>query len=196
MTFATTLSRVAALCLLAGVAHASPVPAADSRHPVPATVYRPALPFQAAALEPASPDRAWREQNRIVGATHSMMPAMGGHGADAHAGHTMAAPDTHAGHGAMHVAASLPMATATGPHAGHRMHAGHAADGKAAPLSGSGCCKDGCCKDGSCCGAADAGAGMGGCCAKGGADAPPSCAPALPAAGAPPAHHHQHGGQP
>ena len=98
MTFATTLFRVAAPCLLAGAAHASPVavpvpvPAADGGHPVPATVYSPALPYRAAAAEAASPDRAWREQHRIVGAYNSMMLTMDGHGADAHAADAKAAP--------------------------------------------------------------------------------------------------------
>jgi hypothetical protein len=110
MTIDATLSRVAALCLLAGAAHASPAPAADGRTPVPATVYSAILPYRAAATEPASPDRAWREQNRIVGAANSMMPAPDGHGAHG----------THA----------------ADPHAGHRMPGAHAADGKAAPMPG------------------------------------------------------------
>lgn len=114
MTIDATLSRVAALCLLAGAAHASPAPAADGRTPVPATVYSAILPYRAAATEPASPDRAWREQNRIVGAANSMLPALDGHGAHG----------THA----------------ADPHAGHRMSSAHTADGKAAPMPGS-CCK-------------------------------------------------------
>ena len=80
MTFATTLSRVAALCLLAGAAHAAPVSpsasapapasAADSSVPVPATVYTPAAGYRPAAAEPAGPAQVWREQNRIAaGAT-------------------------------------------------------------------------------------------------------------------------------
>ncbi|MGJ9419601.1 hypothetical protein ACHAC9_17860 [Massilia sp. CMS3.1] len=75
MTFVTTLSRVAALCLLAGVAHAAPaaVSAADGSIPVPATVYSPALSYGAPAPQPASPDRAWREQNRIVAGYDGMM---------------------------------------------------------------------------------------------------------------------------
>jgi len=130
MTFATTLFRVAAPCLLAGVAHASPVPvpAADGGVPVPATVYTSALPFRPAAPEAVRPDQAWREQNRIVGAYDSMALTMGrhaGHAAPAadphaaHAGHA-AANGAHAGHGAMHGAAANAPAD---PHAGHRMPA-------------------------------------------------------------------------
>ena len=90
MTFATTLSRVAALCLLAGAAHALPVPVADSSAPVPATVYAPAAGYVPAAPEPAGPAQVWREQNRIV-AGGDAMPAM----------------DAHAGHGAMHDHAAM-----------------------------------------------------------------------------------------
>lgn len=206
MNYATTLSRVAALCLLAGAAHASPVvvspAAADAGIAVPATVYSPALPARPAAAEAASPDRAWREQNRIVAGYNPMMLTMAAHGAAAHAGHAAPAADPHAGHtmaqhGAQagHGAAAATSAPAADPHAGHRMPAAQAMDGKAAPMSAGGCCKDGCC----CKGAAGAGhAGMQGCCAKGGADAPQSCAPAHPAPGAPgaPPHPKHHGGQP
>jgi hypothetical protein len=119
MTFATTLLRVAAPCLLAGAAHASPVPAADPAAPVPPTDYRPAAVYRAAAPEPASPALAWREQNRIVGAQDAMMPAMGGAGHDAHTAH-----------------------------AGHAGHAGHApAAGSAPKAAAMACCGEGgsCC---------------------------------------------------
>jgi hypothetical protein len=95
MTFAATLARVAALCLLAGAAHALPVPVADSSTPVPATVYRPAAAYRPAAPEPAGPALVWREQNRIVAAVDTM-PAM----------------DAHAGHGAMHGAVQAKTAAA------------------------------------------------------------------------------------
>jgi hypothetical protein len=133
MTFATTLFRVAAPCLLAGVAYASPVsvsvPAADGGVPVPATVYTPALPYRPAVPEATRPDRAWREQNRIVGAYDSMALTMG-----AHAGHAAPAADPHAGHGghaAAHDAASAP----DDPHAGHRIPATPVAPSKAADHS-------------------------------------------------------------
>jgi len=128
MTSAITLSRVAALCLLAGAAHASPVPvsiaAADAGVPVPPTVYTPAARYQPAAPTAASPALAWREQNRIVAAQDSMMLTMGGqaHGADPHAGH--------AGH-----------APAADPHAGHAMAGSGAMPGAARPC----CAGDGCC---------------------------------------------------
>ena len=133
MTFATTLFRVAAPCLLAGVAHASPVavpvPAADGAVPVPAAVYQSALPYRPTAADAARPDQAWREQNRIVGAYNSMALTMG-----AHAGHAAPAADPHAGHGghaAAHDAASAP----DDPHAGHRMPATPVAPSKAADHS-------------------------------------------------------------
>jgi len=136
MTFATTLFRVAAPCLLAGVAHASPVPvpAADGGIPVPATVYTSALPYRPAAPAAVRPDQAWREQNRIVGAYDSMALTMGAHAghtapaADPHAG-PAAANGTHAGHGAMHGAAANAPAD---PHAGHRMPAAPAPSKEAA----------------------------------------------------------------
>jgi hypothetical protein len=114
MTFATTLFRVAPLCLLAGAAHASPVPAsaADPAVAVPPTTYSPAAAYRPAAAEAASPERVWREQNRIVAAQDAMTQAMGG---AAHAGHQM--------HG--------------------DAHAGHAPGAQAASTSGCACCKDG-----------------------------------------------------
>lgn len=123
MTFATTLVRVAAPCLLAGAAHASPVPAADPAAPVPPTDYRPAAVYRSAGPEPARPDLAWREQNRIVGAQDSMMLTMGGAGQQAHA--------AHAGH-----TASTPAA-------------GSAPQAAAMSCCGDAEC---CCKDGGCCG--------------------------------------------
>jgi hypothetical protein len=173
MTSAITLSRVAALCLLAGAAHASPVPvpvpAADAGVPVPPTVYAPAARYQPAAPDAASPDRAWREQNRIVAAQNSMMLTMGGqaHGADPHAGHTGHAP-------------------AAGPHAGHAMAGSGAMPAAARPCcAGEGCC----CKDS---------ASKGACCGKDAAGAPQSCAPAqpAPASGGAPSRGHQHGAHP
>ena len=134
MTFATTLSRVAAPCLLAGAAHALPVPVADSSVPVPATVYTPAARYRPAAPEPAVPAQVWREQNRIVGAGDAM-PAMEAHAGDG------AMHDHAAMHGAAQVktgaaqcgAASQSCAPATRTaaagaaapaHAGHQ-HGGH-----------------------------------------------------------------------
>jgi hypothetical protein len=171
MTSVFTLSRVAGLCLLAGAAHASPVhvsTAADAGVPVPPTVYAPAARYQPAAPDAASPDRAWREQNRIVAAQNSMMLTMGGQapGADPHAGHAGHAP-----------------AAAADPHAGHQMAGAGNMSGAAKPCcAGEGCC----CKD--------SGA-RGACCGKDLADAPQSCAPArpAPASDGAPSGGHQHG---
>jgi len=123
--------------LLAGTAHASP-PAANPDAPVPPTRYQPSSAYTPPAAEPATPDRNWKEQNRIVaaGASHDhaahehaghaghAMPAAAP--ADPHAGHTMhqAAPvDPHAGH-AMHHAAPAP-APAPAPAAPAHQHEGH-----------------------------------------------------------------------
>jgi hypothetical protein len=122
MTFATTLFRVAAPCLLAGAAHASPVAvpaavsvaAADGGVPVPATTYQSALPYRPAAPEAVRPDQAWRAQNRIVGAYDSM--ALTG---AAHAGHAAPA-DPHAGH---HMPATPAAPAKTTDHADHADHA-------------------------------------------------------------------------
>lgn len=173
MTRAITLSRVAALCLLAGAAHASPVPAADSRIAVPATVYTPAAAWRPAAADAASPDRMWQAQNRIVAAYDSMALTKGGHGAGQHPGHAAPGADPHAGH-AMHAAPGA-----------HGAHAG-ASQGGSCRASGA-CGKDACCCKGEA--GATHGAGMDGCCARGAADAPRSCAPAPPA----PAAAHRHG---
>jgi len=131
MTFATTLFRVAAPCLLAGVAHASPVavpvPAADGGVPVPATVYQSALPYRPTAADAARPDQAWREQNRIVGAYNSMALTMG-----AHAGHAAPAADPHTAHGG-HAGAHGAHAD---PHAGHHMPAASAPSKEAADHAG------------------------------------------------------------
>jgi hypothetical protein len=171
MTSAITLSRVAALCLLAGAAHASPVPvstAADASVPVPPTRYTPAAQYRPAVPDAASPDRAWREQNRIVAAQNSMMLTMGGQaqGADPHAGHA-----GHAGHAA-DAHAAMPMGDAAPAQcsAGSASAPAGAKSGASAPS----CCADaGCCKDG---------AGMGGCCGKDAAGAQSGG--------------HQHGAQP
>jgi hypothetical protein len=127
MTFATTLSRVAALCLLAGAAHAAPVSpapasAADSSAPVPATVYTPATGYRPAAAEPAGPAQVWREQNRIV-AGGDAMPAMDGHTAHG------AMHDHAAMHGAAHektaAAQRAPATPTAGAEAAAPAHAGH-----------------------------------------------------------------------
>ncbi|MET0983728.1 MAG: hypothetical protein ABWY02_16600 [Telluria sp.] len=126
MTFAIAFCRAAALCLLAGSAYAATVPAADASAPVPATRYQPTV-YPAPSPPSATPDQAWREQNRIVAAYDSMaltMPADSGHGA--HGQHAAAGADPHAGH---------KMPAAADPHAGHHMHTGAATGG---------CCKDGC----------------------------------------------------
>ena len=109
-------------------AHAASVPAADPNAPVPPTRYQTGAAYQPRPAEPATPDQAWKEQNRIVAATPGHGHAM--HGADPHAGHAMpaAAPaDLHAGH-------AMPASSPADPHAGHAMpapapadpHAGHA----------------------------------------------------------------------
>lgn len=111
MTFATTLSRVAALCLLAGAAHALPVPVADSGAPVPATVYAPAAGYRPAPPEAAGPALVWREQNRIVAAGDAM-PATHDHAAMHGAVHakTAGAPAT--------IAAAMSMQTASAEQCG------------------------------------------------------------------------------
>ncbi len=129
----SAISRIAPACaalscLLAAAAHAG-VPAADPKAPVPPTQYRPAVVYQPRPAEPVTPDQAWKEQNRIVGAASGPGPEPTpghDHAAHGHAGHAMpqAAPaDPHAGH-------AMPAAAAD-PHAGHTMpaaadaHAGH-----------------------------------------------------------------------
>lgn len=112
MTLAIALCRVAALCLLAGAAHAAPVPAAQASAPVPATRYQPTA-YQAHVAPAVTPDQAWREQNRIVASYDSMALTMPAHAA--HGSHGAAAPDPHAGH-------TMPAAAATDPHAGHHAH--------------------------------------------------------------------------
>jgi hypothetical protein len=169
MTFATTLSRVAALCLLAGVAHALPVPVADSGAAVPATVYTPAAGYRPAAPEPAGPAQVWREQNRIVA----------GDGA-------MPATEAHAGHGAMHDHAAMQGAvqvkTAAAPATIAAAMSMKTASAMQCGGAGESCCK---------------GATMS-CCAKADGAASQSCAPATAAAAAgatAPVHTgHQHGG--
>lgn len=123
-------------CLLLGAAHAATVPAAAPDAPVPPALYQPGLAYRAAPSAPATPDQAWKEQNRIVAATDSMALTMAGHGqshaghgahqaapaADPHAGHTpaQAKSEAHAGHHGAHAA---------DPHAGHtpEQHAAHMA---------------------------------------------------------------------
>lgn len=105
-------------------AHAASVPAADPNAPVPPTRYQTGAAYQPRPAEPATPDQAWKEQNRIVAATTGHGHAA--HGAGPHAGHAMPA-DPHAGH-------AMPASAAANPHAGHVMpasapadpHAGHA----------------------------------------------------------------------
>ncbi|WP_305821287.1 hypothetical protein [Massilia brevitalea] len=127
-------SRASSAFLSAGLlavsvhaAHAASVPAADPNAPVPPTRYQTGAAYQPRRAEPATPDQAWKEQNRIVAATPGHGHAT--HGADPHAGHAMpaAAPaDPHAGH-------AMPVPAPANPHAGHAMpapapadpHAGH-----------------------------------------------------------------------
>lgn len=127
-------SRASSAFLSAGLlaasfhaAHAASVPAADPNAPVPPTRYQTGAAYQPRPAEPATPDQAWKEQNRIVAATPGHGHAM--HGADPHAGHAMPASspaDPHAGH-------AMPAPAPADPHAGHAMpaapadpHAGHA----------------------------------------------------------------------
>jgi hypothetical protein len=143
MTSTIAIFRAAALCLLAGAAHASTVPAAQADAPVPATRHQPTA-YRAPAAQDAAPDRAWRDQNRIVAGYNSMMLTMGG---DQHAQHQapQAAADPHAGH-------KMPAAAAPDPHAGHHMPKTAAKAGEPAPLlaaahaageskAGCACCK-------------------------------------------------------
>ena len=113
--------------LLAASAQAASVPAADPKAPVPPTRYQTSATYQPRPAEPATPDQAWKEQNRIVAATPGHGHAA--HGADPHAGHAMpaaASADPHAGH-------TMPAQAPADPHAGHTMpapapadpHAGH-----------------------------------------------------------------------
>ena len=168
MTFATTLSRVAALCLLAGAAHALPVPVADGSTPVPAAVYTPAAGYRPAAPEPAGPAQVWREQNRIV-AGGAAMPAMA----------------AHAGHGAMHDHAAMHGAPQAGTAAAPATIAA-AMSMKSASAAQCGAADQACCKDACCCkgdGAAPQSCARG---TEGSAAGAPATAPAH--AG------HQHGG--
>lgn len=121
-------------CLLLGAAHAATatIPAAAPDAPVPATHYQSSAAYRALPAAGATPDQAWKEQNRIVAATDSMALTMAGHG-QAHAGHGGGA-DPHAGHGqaAAHAGHAGHQATSSGdPHAAHKAapaadpHAGH-----------------------------------------------------------------------
>lgn len=123
-----SLTFLTAGLLATAAAHAASVPAADPNAPVPPTRYQTGAAYQPRPAEPATPDQAWKEQNRIVAATPGHGHAA--HGADPHAGHAMpaAAPaDPHAGH-------AMPAPSPDDPHAGHTMpapaqadpHAGHA----------------------------------------------------------------------
>lgn len=108
--------------LLATAAHAASVPAADPNAPVPPTRYQTGAAYQPRPAEPATPDQAWKEQNRIVAATPGHGHAA--HGADPHAGHAMPASspaDPHAGH-------AMPAPAPADPHAGHAMPAAAPAD--------------------------------------------------------------------
>lgn len=128
MSFAISRSVYACAllsCLLAAAAHAgsqsTALPAANPDAPVPPTRYQSSTAYQPLAAEPATPDQAWREQNRIVGAGPGR-----DHTTHGHAGHAMpqAAPvDPHAGH-AGH---AMPQAAPVDPHAGHAMPAAAAA---------------------------------------------------------------------
>jgi copper resistance protein B len=148
MSFAISRSAPACAllsCLLAAAAHAgSPhtaLPAANPNAPVPPTQYQSSAAYQPLAAEPATPDQAWREQNRIVGAGPGRDHTTHGHAGhampqaapvDPHAGHAMpaaAAADPHAGH-TMPVPAPAPAPAQADPHAGHAMH--HAAPAPAA----------------------------------------------------------------
>jgi len=117
LTYLLTYLRPCLLtCLLAGTAHAAPaasIPAADPATPVAPTRYRPSAAYRPLSAEPLTPDRAWKEQNRIVGAAPGHDHAAPGAGA--HAGHTMPAPapaDPHAGH-------TMPAAAPARQHEGH-----------------------------------------------------------------------------
>ena len=143
MTSTIAFFRAAALCLLASAAHASTVPAAQADAPVPATRHQPTA-YRAPAAQDATPDRTWRDQNRIVAGYDSMMLTMAG---DGHAQHSapQAAADPHAGH-------KMQAAAAPDPHAGHHMPKTVAQAGETAPLlaaahaagqskAGCACCK-------------------------------------------------------
>jgi hypothetical protein len=129
MKFAHPSARAAACLLLAAASlHASAqtpaqAGAADPQAAVPATIYRPALGYQAAAAPAATPDQQWKESNATVAATNSMSLTMKDMGASA--GHQQHAP--------------------LSPSAAIQAQSGASADmcmagGKAMP----GCC---CCKD-------------------------------------------------
>ena len=143
----SAISRIAPACALlscllaANVQAGSPypaVPAANPDAPVPPTQYQSSAAYRPLSPEPATPDQAWREQNRIVAAGPGHDHAAHGHAAhaghampqaaplDPHAGHAMpaAAADPHAGH-TLPVPAPAPAPAQADPHAGHAMH--HAA---------------------------------------------------------------------
>ncbi len=127
--------------LLAASAHAAnapSVPAADPNAPVPPTRYQTGATYQPRPAEPATPDQAWKEQNRIVAATPGHGHGHAAHGADPHAGHAMPAPapaNPHAGHAMPapapadpHAGHAMPAAASADPHAGHAMPASTPAD--------------------------------------------------------------------
>jgi hypothetical protein len=105
--------RRAVACLLAAFAAApghAQTTAPDPDAAVPETRYQPAHIGRAPAPMTTTPDRAWRENNRIV-AGQAGHAGHGGHGGPA-------AQEDHAGH-AMPAA---PAAPATDPHAHHHGH--------------------------------------------------------------------------
>lgn len=84
MTFDHPFFRAAAwlACCAASTAHAgqpAPAPAgpAAAEAAVPATIYRPLLPYRPAPAARTSPDQNWKELNRTVAGYSSMSLTMG-----------------------------------------------------------------------------------------------------------------------
>ena len=92
LLLACVLANACALTPAAAQSSHGATPAANATDPdaaVPDTRYQPAYVPPARAEATTTPDRAWREHNRIVA-------SQPGHGA--HAGHGKPAPDPHAHH--------------------------------------------------------------------------------------------------
>jgi len=134
MPFLVSPWRALMPCVLATLMHAAAhaagvnpvVAAAAPDAPAAPTQYQPSTAYKPLAALATTPDRAWKEQNRIVAAQDGMAPAMAGHG---HA-HGATVADPHAGHSMQHAPAADPhashaMPAAVDPHAAHSGHARH-----------------------------------------------------------------------
>lgn len=183
MNTSISMARAGACLLLAAFSvhaqahaqHAGAASAADPQAAVPATIYKPAMAYQAPGTPATTADRNWVASNETVAVTNSMQLTMkprANQSGDPHAGHAMpqAAPtsqanDPHAGHAmprhdhqAMH---GMP-GTQTGGESGGMCKPGAKGEGQGQGMQ---CMqnKDGQGKDGkmACC---ESGCGSGCCC--------------------------------